>query len=292
MSNQTVVGVIGGTGLYQLEGLDQISEQAVPTPFGEPSGPIISGLLGDVRVIFIPRHCAGHTLLPSEINYRANIYALKLLGAQWVISVSAVGSLEEKFAPGSVVIPDQIIDFTRRRESTFFGNGLAAHVSLADPYCSVLSEAVFSNCKDLENELEGGCFDGATFVCMEGPAFSSRAESHFYRKLGAGIIGMTSMPEAKLAREAEMAYTTMAFVTDYDCWKEDEEAVEVAHVIERLKRNASVARNILQRTIPCLTSLRPSSYCSDALKNAFITSPDMVDPKTVERLGPIVSRYF
>lgn len=288
----TTVGVIGGSGLYELEGLDNVTEEFIETPFGDPSDAIVTGKLQGVDVCFLSRHGRGHRLSPSEINYRANIYALKTLGVEWCVSVSAVGSLIDECVPGHIVIPDQLIDRTRLRHNTFFQHGLVSHISFADPYCPVLSDLAATAAEGLSSELQTKVHRGGTLVCMEGPAFSTRAESHLYRSWGAHLIGMTALPEAKLAREAELAYTTIALVTDYDCWKEDEDAVEVAHIIETMNKNTANARKILAQLIPELSKHEPSEMAAAALKGAIITDPEQASIDAVDKLLPIVGKYF
>ncbi|MFM1847640.1 MAG: hypothetical protein RL417_1114, partial [Pseudomonadota bacterium] len=232
------IGVIGGSGLYSIEGLQNVSTVEVETPFGAPSGAVTCGILEGAELFFLARHGSYHGLLPSEVNYRANVFALKSLGAEWCISVSAVGSLREELPPGTVVIPDQLIDRTVGRRSTFFGEGLAAHVGFAEPYCSTLRGVLARVAAPIAREGNFNVVSGGTYVCMEGPAFSTRAESHLYRHWGASLIGMTALPEAKLAREAELAYATLALVTDYDCWKGDGHDVDVVQVLKTMETNS------------------------------------------------------
>ncbi|MCO6431737.1 MAG: S-methyl-5'-thioadenosine phosphorylase [Deltaproteobacteria bacterium] len=290
--NSAAIGVIGGSGLYSIDGLSDIQQHAVETPFGAPSELITSALLGDARLLFLPRHGRDHSLLPSEINYRANIFALKSLGAKWCVGVSAVGSLRQEFAPGHVVIPDQVIDKTFRRESTFFGGGLVAHVSFAQPYCPVLRSALEQVCRKLSEKAPHSHHSGGTYVCMEGPAFSTRAESNLHRQWGADLIGMTAMPEAKLAREAEMAYATLALVTDYDCWRGDEEDVSVEMVASLLKSNAQRACKIIAGLAETLPRLTPSPLASQALRSAIFCDLNKVPVRTVEALLPIIGPYL
>lgn len=290
--NQSIIGVIGGSGLYQIEGLENVREEDVITPFGSPSAPILHGDINGAHLLFLPRHGKKHTILPSEINYRANIYALKMLGAQWCVSVSAVGSLKEELAPGTIVIPDQIIDRTYLRENTFFGDGLVAHVSFAEPFCPVLSATLLKLCKELGPKHGFKFHAGGTYVCMEGPAFSTRAESNMYRQWGASVIGMTNLPEAKLAREAEMAYATLALVTDYDCWKVEEEAVDVAKVLQVLSTNSVNAKRIVALLGTELKNQTPSTLSADALRNAVITNLANVPKGTIAKLKPIIGRYL
>lgn len=251
MTKKTFLGVIGGSGLYDLPGLTQVREQTIATPFGLPSDTIVTGELQGRPVAFLPRHGKGHRFTPSEVNYRANIYALKSIGVTHILSVSAVGSLQEKYAPGTVVIPKQILDKTvGLRERTYFGKGVVGHVSLADPFCPELQKVVFEACQ----QHGVPTFHEGTYVCVEGPRFSSRAESHSFRNEGCGIIGMTAMPEASLAREAELPYCTLAFVTDYDCWRENEEAVSVEAVLAVLKKNVDASKRIVRAVVESLPS--------------------------------------
>ncbi len=281
------IGVIGGSGLYQIENLSNIKSIKVETPFGEPSDDLVAGRIGDVKLVFLPRHGRGHTIMPSEINYRANIYAMKKLGVQSIISVSAVGSMKEGIAPGDVVIPSQFIDYTKNRISTFFGDGIVAHASMADPVCPLLSDALYKSAK----ESGATVHNGGTYICIEGPQFSSRAESNIYRKWGVDIIGMTNMPEAKLAREAEICYSTLALSTDYDCWHEDHENVTVEDVITILNQNVELSKKVIQTVI----SKIPQSFdcsCKSSLKNAIITSRDSISEEAKNRLDLIIGKYF
>ncbi len=294
-----MIGIIGGSGLYEMDGLEETCWQAVSTPFGNPSDEFLIGRLGERKVAFLPRHARGHKILPSELNHRANIWALKLLGVHSIISVSAVGSLQQKYRPLDIVLPDQFLDRTKKSlEHTFFGEGIVAHIGFADPICKELQEIVYreakavlaANNKQRKKNTPKVHLNG-TYVNMEGPAFSTRAESLFYLQLGADIIGMTNLGEAKLAREAEIAYTTMAMVTDYDCWKEEEEAVTVEMVIQRLNQNAAIAKKIVRDVIPKIP-LDATWPCYEALKTAIITDRKLWPPNTVEKLRPILARYL
>ncbi len=287
-AQKTFVGIIGGSGLYDMDGLTDVREVRVETPFGSPSDSIVTGKLGSTPVAFLPRHGKGHRFLPSEVNYRANIYALKQLGASHIVSVSAVGSLQEEFAPGTVVIPTQILDRTMgQRERTFFGKGIVGHVSLADPYCPVLQDALLAAC-----QKEGAKVHlGGTYVCVEGPRFSSRAESHSFRALGAAIIGMTAMPEAILAREAEIPYATLAFVTDYDCWKEHEEAVSVEAVLAVLKKNVDASKRIVKNIVASLPA-ESTSPIHEAAKYAIMTSKELIPHETRRALHLLYGKYW
>ncbi len=280
------LGIIGGSGLYELSGLENIESAEVETPWGKPSDTIITGVLDGARLAFLPRHGRGHTILPSEINYRANIYALKSLGVTRIVSVSAVGSMKEDIKPGEVVIPSQFIDNTKNRESSFFGNGVAAHVSMAEPVCGTLVSALYG----FAMETGATVHRGGTYICIEGPQFSSRAESLLYRKWGVEVIGMTNMPEAKLAREAEICYATLAFATDYDCWHCGHDAVTVEDVISTLAKNTETAKKIIGK-LPGLSGGHRNCPCPSALENAIITPPEMVDGKTGKKLGIIIERF-
>lgn len=280
------IGIIGGSGLYAIEGLTDIEKIGVDTPWGNPSDEFTVGELSGARLVFLPRHGRGHTLLPSDINYRANIYAMKKLGVEWIVSVSAVGSMKEEIEPGHVVVPSQFYDHTKSRASTFFGGGVAAHVSMADPVCPVLSSALGESAKG-----EGAIVHtGATYICMEGPQFSSRAESEIYRKWGVDIIGMTNMPEAKLAREAEICYATLALSTDYDCWHEGHGDVTVDDIIATVNRNVELAKRVVASVVTAISETR-DCICSRSLENAIITSPDAISQEARERLGIIIKRY-
>ena len=287
--SQVKIGVIGGSGLYQMEALAEIEEVRVSTPFGDPSDAFIVGSLGGVRVAFLPRHGRGHRLLPTEIPFRANIYAMKLMGVERIISASAVGSLREELKPMDIVFPDQFFDRTRHRASTFFGEGIAAHVTFADPVCrdlcDTLEEAARADLKEIVTHR------GGTYLCMEGPAFSTRAESEVYRSWGMSVIGMTNLQEAKLAREAEICYSTMALVTDYDCWHPDHDSVTVEMVIEYLNRNAESAQKLIAAAVARLANRERTCKCGHALRHAMITSPDKITPEAKERLKAIIGKY-
>ena len=285
---QRIVGVIGGSGLYELEGLEDVQEIDMDTPFGKPSDSIISGMLGDVRMLFIPRHGRGHRFTPSEVPYRANIWALKKLGAQWCISVSAVGSLRRKIVPGHVVIVDQFIDRTKGiRASSFFGDGIVGHVAFGDPVSPVLAKILRKAAKKAGAKVH----KGGIYVCMEGPQFSTRAESELYRSWGAKVIGMTNIPEAKLAREAEIAYATVALATDYDCWHPDHDDVSVDQVIETMNKNVAVAKRILKLAAPMVpTELDP--LVDGAAKFAVMTAPDLLPAEGKKALDPLFGKYW
>jgi len=283
-----MIGVIGGSGLYEMEGLEQVAEVVLETPFGKPSDTYITGVLHGVKMAFLPRHGRGHRLLPSEVNYQANIYGMKQLGVDRIISVSAVGSLKEAIVPGHIVIPDQFIDRTRGgRKHTFFGDGIVAHVSLADPTCPCLSEKLF------QAALKAGAtaHQGGTYICMEGPAFSTRAESNLYRSMGGDIIGMTNLTEAKLAREAEICYGVIALSTDYDCWHDTHEAVTVEAILEVMHKNVAMSRKIIRQVVQDQV-LEQTCRCSSALHYAIITDRARIPAETIEKLGPVVSKYL
>lgn len=280
------IGVIGGSGLYQIDGLTDFKETKVETPFGQPSDLIITGTLQGVPIAFLPRHGRGHRISPSELPVRANIFALKLLGVERIISISAVGSLKDDIRPLDLVIPDQVIDRTRGRASTFFGRGLVAHIGFAEPFCPHLSHILYQAAKKLRIKAHSG----GTCVVMEGPAFSTKAESHLYRSWGASIVGMTALPEAKLAREAEMCYATLAFVTDFDCWHETAEPVSVEMVVANLMQNAETAKNILKTAIATATEER-GCRCGTALKDAIITSREHIPANLKRELAPLIRRY-
>jgi 5'-methylthioadenosine phosphorylase len=281
------IGVIGGSGLYDMAELTDREERRVETPFGEPSGPYVIGTLRGRRVAFLARHGAGHRLLPSELNFRANIYGFKTLGVEWILSASAVGSLREDYAPLHLVIPDQFFDRTRGRISTFFGRGLAAHVAFAHPVCPKLASVAFGAAQKAGATVH----QGGTYVCMEGPQFSTLAESKLYRSWGMDIIGMTNLQEAKLAREAEICYTTIALVTDYDCWHPAHDQVTVDIVIATLTQNAKTAQQVIANAVEQLPIER-TCECATALATALITRPEAVPAATKRELAPIVGKYL
>jgi 5'-methylthioadenosine phosphorylase len=281
------IGIIGGSGLYEMAELTDREAQTVDTPFGEPSAPYMLGTLRDRRVAFLARHGIGHRLLPSELNFRANIFGFKQLGVEYILSASAVGSLKEEYKPLDLVIPDQFFDRTRGRLSTFFGGGLVAHVGFAQPFCGPLSGVAFRAAK-----LSGATVHkGGTYVCMEGPQFSTLAESQLYRAWGMDIIGMTNLQEAKLAREAEICYTTIALVTDYDCWHPDHDQVTVDMIVANLVQNAQTAQQVIATAVEALP-LDRRCECANALKHAMITRPDAVPFGVKQRLAPIIGRYM
>jgi 5'-methylthioadenosine phosphorylase len=287
MKRNIKIGIIGGSGLYEMEALTDVSQISIDTPFGSPSDTYIAGTLEGVRIAFLPRHGRGHRLSPSELNFRANIYGFKKLGVEQIISVTAVGSLKENIRPLDIVIPDQFHDCTKQRISTFFGNGLVAHIAFADPVCPDLTRVVY------EGAVKAGAsvHSGGTLICIEGPAFSTRAESNVYRKWGMDIIGMTSLQEAKLAREAEICYAAMALVTDFDCWHEAESEVNVETVVQNLDKNISIAKQIIQIVVPQISNQRMCP-CAQALKNAMMTDTSAIPPETRSKLDLLVGKYL
>ncbi|MFP4135222.1 MAG: S-methyl-5'-thioadenosine phosphorylase [Halothece sp.] len=287
---QAKIGVIGGSGLYQMEALQDVEEVTLDTPFGSPSDSLMIGTLEGTKVAFLARHGRNHHLMPTELPFRANIHALKQLGVEYIISASAVGSLQEQVKPLDMVIPDQFIDRTRNRVNTFFGDGIVAHIGFADPVCDKLGEILYSAIAQLDLE-EVTPHRGGTYVCMEGPAFSTKAESYLYRSWGATVVGMTNLPEAKLAREAEIAYGTLALVTDYDCWHEDHDSVSVEMVIEYLKKNAVNAQKVIQEAVRQISANPPVSEAHSALKYAILTPLDQAPTATKEKLKVLLEKY-
>jgi 5'-methylthioadenosine phosphorylase len=283
------IGIIGGSGLYQMPELKDIEEVRVDTPFGSPSDAFIVGTLEGVRVAFLPRHGRGHRFTPTELPFRANIYAMKLLGVERILSASAVGSLQEQYAPLDMVIPAQFFDRTRARahESTFFGGGIVAHVTFAHPVCDELGDVLEASC----GAADVRAHRGGTYLCMEGPAFSTKAESNVYRSWGMDVIGMTNLQEAKLAREAEICYATLALVTDYDCWHEDHDAVSVETVVEYLNKNVRNAQVIMREAVKRLAEQPRGCSCGSALKNAIFTAPDLWPEATTKKLEAIIKKY-
>jgi len=282
------IGIIGGSGLYSIEGFTGQQWRQVKTPFGAPSDALLTGQLGGREVVFLPRHGRGHRLLPSELNHRANIWAMKKLGVAWIISVSAVGSLQKKYRPCDIVLPDQFLDRTKRDfEHTFFGRGIVGHVAFADPICEELRQLLFRSARRLKAKVH----NGGTYVNMEGPAFSTRAESLTHHRLGYDVIGMTNLGEAKCAREAEIAYATMAMITDYDCWKVDEAHVTVEMVVANVTQNAATAKAVIAEVIPKIP-LAPTWPCHGALKNAIMTDRKVWPNKTIAELRPLLAKYL
>jgi len=287
MDKKPLLAVIGGSGLYSMAGLENVREYDLDTPFGKPSAPIVAGELAGESVTFLARHGFGNHISPSEINYRANIYALKMLGVERIVSISACGSLRDDYAPGDIVIPNQIFDFTRGRERTFFGHGLVAHLGAADPYCPDLSEQLYGAVQLTGTRLH----QGGTLIVIEGPRFSTKAESNTFRGWGMSIIGMTACPEAFLAREAEMCYATMAHVTDYDVWHTSEEPVSLEAVIAVLNRNTQIAQQAIANLAKIIKPDRPCD-CPTALANAIITNPAVIPPETRQQLDLFVGKYL
>jgi len=283
------IGIIGGSGLYQMPELMDVEEVRVETPFGDPSDAFIVGTLEEERVAFLPRHGRGHRFSPTELPFRANIYGMKMLGVERILSASAVGSLQEQYAPLDMVIPDQFFDRTRARagESTFFGEGIVAHVTFAHPVCEELGDVLEESCGATDVKVHRG----GTYLCMEGPAFSTKAESNVYRSWGMDVIGMTNLQEAKLAREAEMCYATLALVTDYDCWHEAHDAVSVETVVEYLNKNVRNAQVIMREAVQRLSRHGRTCGCDSAMKNAIFTPPDLWPPATTKKLDAIIKKY-
>ena len=284
---RAAIGIIGGSGLYEMDGISNLESVEIDTPFGRPSDAITLGSLDGVPVAFLPRHGRGHRINPTNIPFRANVYALKTLGVRRIISVSAVGSLQEEFAPLDLVVPDQLIDRTRQRDSTFFDEGIIAHVALADPYCAPVSSIVAEQARELGITVH----PSGTLVVIEGPAFSTRAESFMYRSWGADIIGMTALPEAKLAREAEMCYATMAWVTDYDCWRTETEAVTTEMVVQNLNKNVAASQKLLRQVVPRLDALGDCP-CASALGSAIISSTSNLSDAFKLKMAPLAGNYL
>jgi len=288
---QAKIGIIGGSGLYQMEALRDVAEVQLDTPFGAPSDALIVGSLAGTTVAFLARHGRNHHLMPSELPFRANIHAMKQLGVEYLISASAVGSLKQEAKPLDMVVPDQFIDRTKHRVSTFFGEGIIAHIAFADPVCNQLAGVLADAVASLELP-DVNLHRGGTYVCMEGPAFSTKAESELYRSWGATVIGMTNLQEAKLAREAEIAYATLALVTDYDCWHPEHDSVTVEMIIKNLHRNATNAQKVIQETVQRLATNPPVSEAHSALKYAILTPLDKAPAATKEKLELLLKKYF
>jgi 5'-methylthioadenosine phosphorylase len=284
---RATIGVIGGSGLYDIDGLTDVRSVRITTPFGRPSDVYVIGTLHGRRVAFLPRHGRGHRVMPSDINYRANIFGMKQLGVERIISVSAVGSMKEEIRPGHIVIPDQFYDHTKHRRSTFFGNGVVAHVGMADPVCGDLSRVL------VESGVQVGAtvHCGGTYICMEGPQFSTRAESMTYRQWNVDVIGMTNATEAKLAREAEICYSTIALATDYDCWHHSEEAVTVEAVLEVMRHNIETSRAMIKQAVQLLPPERTCG-CGEALRNTIMTPANLIPARTKKALAPIIGKYL
>jgi len=283
-----VVGVIGGSGLYEIEGLTDVEEVFIETPFGAPSDVFITGTLDGIKMVFLPRHGRGHRFLPSEVNYRANIYGMKKLGVTRIISVSAVGSMKEHIEPGHIVIPDQFFDRTQgKRESTFFGQGIAGHVQFADPICADLASTLETSAREVGATVHAG----GTYICIEGPNFSTRAESQIYRSWGVDIIGMTNIPEARLAREAEICYATVALATDYDCWHEGHDDVSVEAVLHIIRQNVATARAIIKTAVGQMRQQQLHCHCDKALEFAIMTDKSLIPDEALQALAPIIGKY-
>jgi 5'-methylthioadenosine phosphorylase len=287
-SERADIGIIGGSGLYAMEGFAHVSEVQVKTPFGPPSDALMVGTLEGRRVAFLPRHGRGHRILPSELNFRANVFAMKVLGVERILSVSAVGSLKAQYAPLHMVIPDQLVDRTTQRKSTFFGEGIVAHVGFAHPFCGPLSKIMARSCA----EAGATCHEGGKYVCIEGPHFSTLAESELYRAWGMDVVGMTNLQEAKLAREAEICYATLAMVTDYDCWHPEHDSVTVEQVVAVLGRNTAMAQAVLKAAVRRIGTEPRSCPCAHALQNAIMTAPALVPQERKDELAPLVGKYL
>src|ERR1700756_3052166 len=286
--SKTVLGVIGGSGFYQMKGLTAVEQVELTTPFGRPSDPFFRGKLGECDVVFLSRHGRGHRLMPSELNFRANIYGMKQLGVDHLVSVSTAGSLKEELRPGDLVVPDQFIDHTYKRPATFFGDGIVAHVSLADPVCAALARELF------ESAGEGGAtvHRGGAYLCIEGPQFSTRAESNLYRRWGADVISMTAMQEARLAREAEMCYAALVLVTDYDCWHESVAAVDIGEILRVMRLNVDKAQSAVSALAHTLGNRPRTCSCGDALKNTIITDRAAIPQRLIDDLQPLLGKYL
>ena len=287
MDEKIRIGIVGGSGLYEMEELADVEHVSIKTPFGATSGDYLIGTLKGVRVAFLSRHGKGHRLSPSELNYRANIYGFKKLGVEQLISVTAVGSLKKNIHPLDIVVPDQLFDHTQTRTGTFFGAGIVAHIPFAEPVCPDLAKRLFN----AGIEFGASIHDSGTLICIEGPAFSTRAESNTYRQWGMDIIGMTSLQEAKLAREAEICYAALAMVTDFDCWHEDESEVNVETVVQNLKKNIDTAKQVIQMVVPNISAER-RCVCANALENAIMTKKSSIPPETRSRLSLLVEKYL
>ncbi|MGC2492565.1 S-methyl-5'-thioadenosine phosphorylase [Candidatus Binatus sp.] len=285
---QNVLGVIGGSGFYQMKGLDKVELMELETPFGRPSDPFYQGRIGDIEVVFLARHGRGHRLLPSEINFRANVFGMKQLGVTHLVSVSTAGSLKEEIHPGELVVPNQFIDRTFKRPETFFGDGLVVHVSLADPVCTNLAKDLVA----ATNASGAKVHDRGTYLCMEGPQFSTRAESNLYRSWGASVISMTAMQEARLAREAEMCYAALVLVTDYDCWHESVAAVDIGEILRVMKLNVDKAQSAVSALAHNLGNRPRTCSCQDALKNTIITDRAAIPQRVIDDLRPLVGKYL
>ena len=286
--SQNVLGVIGGSGFYQMKGLDKVELMELETPFGRPSDPFYQGRIGDIEVVFLARHGRGHRLLPSEINFRANVFGMKQLGVTHLVSVSTAGSLKEEIHPGELVVPNQFIDRTFKRPETFFGDGLVVHVSLADPVCANLAKDLTAATRTIGATVH----DGGTYLCMEGPQFSTRAESNLYRSWTASVISMSAMQEARLAREAEMCYAALVLVTDYDCWHESVAAVDIGEILRVMKLNVDKAQSAVSALAHTLGNRPRTCTCKDALKNTIITDRAAIPQRLIDDLRPLVGKYL
>ena len=285
------IGIIGGSGLYDIEGLTNVEEMRLDTPFGAPSDAYVVGRLGDAKLVFLPRHGRGHKVAPNEINFRANVHGMKQLGVEWILSVSAVGSMKEEIHPGHIVVVDQFIDRTKNRQSSFFGEGIVGHVGFADPICGDLAKTLYGVAAEACEKAGSKAHEGGTYVVIEGPQFSTRAESRLYRAWGVDVIGMTNLPEAKLAREAEICYATIALSTDYDCWHETEEDVSVAAVVAVIKKNVALAKAIVKGTAERIAAARTCG-CAHAAAYAVMTAPEAIPAAARARLDLIVGKYL
>jgi 5'-methylthioadenosine phosphorylase len=283
-----VLGVIGGSGFYRMEGLEGVEQVEIDTPFGRPSDPFFTGRIGNLDVVFLSRHGKGHRILPSELNYRANIYAMKLLGADHLVSVSTAGSMKEAIKPGDLVVPNQFLDHTHKRPATFFGDGIVAHVSLADPVCPDLARDLAAAAREARATIH----EGGTYLCIEGPQFSTRAESNLYRSWNVDVISMTAMQEARLAREAELCYATLVLVTDYDCWHQSVKAVDVADILRVMNANVELAQKAVVNVAKAVAKRDRTCACGSSLKNAIITDRSVIPPKRIAELRPIIGKYL
>jgi 5'-methylthioadenosine phosphorylase len=283
-----VLGVIGGSGFYRMEGLEGVEQVEIDTPFGRPSDPFFTGRIGSLDVVFLSRHGKGHRILPSELNYRANIYAMKLLGADHLVSVSTAGSMKEAIKPGDLVVPNQFLDHTHKRPATFFGDGIVAHVSLADPVCADLSRDLAAAGRQAGATIH----EGGTYLCIEGPHFSSRAESNLYRSWNVDVISMTAMQEARLAREAELCYATLVLVTDYDCWHQSVKAVDVADILRVMNANVELAQKAVVNVAKAVAKRDRTCACGSSLQHAIITDRSVIPPKRIADLRPIIGKYL
>lgn len=288
----TTVAIIGGTGLYSLEGVEVKETLELETPYGKPSSPIVVAELGDIKLLFLARHGNEHSILPSEINYAANIFALKQLGAQWCISVSAVGSLSEEHRPGDVVLPTQYIDRTKTRAQTLYGKGVVVHVPFADPICPVTHDILNRSCLEIAKGSDRRVADYGTYLCMEGPQFSTRAESNWYRSMQASIIGMTALPEAKFAREAEISYATLATVTDYDCWRSENSDVDVTELLATMANNVNFVKEVLHVALPQFAQTNQPATIANALAASIITAPEAIPESRKQELEPLIGKYI